>query len=149
MAIEEKNMELMKTLDDAWNSQDWDTFNHRHADDVAVFWPGQANATRGVQNHREESVEFFKMFPDNHLINNQYKILFYKDDYTCSIADFTDTFKGPMKGLNGQMNQPTKKKFHIEFCTVASWKDGKITEERLFYDLVGMLVQIGAIPTNT
>jgi hypothetical protein len=37
MAIEEKNMELMKTLDDAWNSQDWDTFNDRHADDVAVF----------------------------------------------------------------------------------------------------------------
>ena len=25
MTVEDKNMELMKTLDDAWNSQDWDT----------------------------------------------------------------------------------------------------------------------------
>lgn len=24
---EQKNMELMQTLDDAWNTQDWDTFD--------------------------------------------------------------------------------------------------------------------------
>ena len=39
MSIVEKNKELMKTLDDAWNSQDWDTFKNRHAEDIAVFWP--------------------------------------------------------------------------------------------------------------
>lgn len=37
MSIEEKNKSLMKTLDDAWNSQDWDTFEERHAENVAVF----------------------------------------------------------------------------------------------------------------
>ena len=26
MTTEQKNMELMQTLDDAWNAQDWDTF---------------------------------------------------------------------------------------------------------------------------
>lgn len=25
MSTEERNMELMQTLDDAWNAQDWDT----------------------------------------------------------------------------------------------------------------------------
>jgi hypothetical protein len=40
MSIQEKNKELMITLDNAWNSQDWNTFNERHADNVAVFWPG-------------------------------------------------------------------------------------------------------------
>jgi SnoaL-like polyketide cyclase len=100
-------MELMKTLDDAWNSQDWKTFEERHADNVAVFWPGQPEPTRRVHRHREESIQFFKAFPDNHLVNNPYKIQFYKDDYTCSVADFAGTFKGPMKGLNGQMIQPT------------------------------------------
>jgi PPOX class probable F420-dependent enzyme len=29
-SIEERNMELMQTLDDAWNAQDWDTFDKRH-----------------------------------------------------------------------------------------------------------------------
>lgn len=43
-------MGLMKTLDDdddAWNSQDWNTFEERYADDdVSVFWPGQPEPTR-------------------------------------------------------------------------------------------------------
>jgi predicted ester cyclase len=145
MSAEEKNRELMKTLDDAWNSQEWDIFEERHADNVAVYWPGQPEPTRGLHNHREESVEFFKIFPDNHLVNNPYKILFSKDDYTCSVADLTGTFKGPMKGLDGKMIQPTNKKFHLEFCTVAHWKNGKILEERLFYDQVGMMKQIGVM----
>jgi ketosteroid isomerase-like protein len=143
MAANDKNLEMMmKTLDDAWNSQDWDTFEQRHADNVAVYWPGQPEPTRGLHNHRNESVEFFKIFPDNHLVNNPYKLLFSKDNYTCSVADFTGTLKGPMKGLDGKIIQPTNKKFHLEFCTVATWKDGKIAEERLFYDLVGMMNQI-------
>jgi ketosteroid isomerase-like protein len=144
--IEEKNMRLMQTLDDAWNSQDWDTFSQRHAENCAVFWPGQPEPTRGVKNHRAESIGFFKAFPDNHVGNRPYTIFFARGDYTCSVADFTGTFKGPMKGADGKTIQPTNKKFHLEFCTVATWKDGKILEERLFYDLVGMLKQIGAMP---
>ena len=46
------------------------------------------------------------------------------------------------------MIQPTDKKFQTEFCTVAAWKNGKITEERLFYDLVGVMTQIGAMPSK-
>ncbi|AIF85115.1 SnoaL-like polyketide cyclase [Candidatus Nitrososphaera evergladensis SR1] len=51
-----------------------------------------------------------------------------------------------MKGFGGRMIQPPNKKFRIEFCTVAHWKGGKITEERLFYDLMGMTGPIGAPP---
>jgi hypothetical protein len=43
----------MQTLDDAWNSQDWDTFKSRHAENVAVFWPGQPDPTIGVHNHHQ------------------------------------------------------------------------------------------------
>ena len=89
--------------------------------------------------------EFFKIFPDNHLVNNPYKILISEGDYTCSVADLTGTFKGPMKGLDGNMIQPTNKKFQLEFCTVAHWKNKKILEEWLFYDQVGMLKQISAL----
>ena len=49
------NIELMRTLDDAWNAQDWDTFEKRHTVDTAVFWPGQPEPTRGRTNHKNES----------------------------------------------------------------------------------------------
>ena len=50
---------------------------------------------------------------------------------------------GTMKGADGSVIPSTNKKFNVEFCTVAHWKDGKIVEEKLFYDLVGLLKQIG------
>jgi hypothetical protein len=60
---------------------DWDTFEKRHAENVAVFWLGQPNLTRGMYNHRAESIESFKAFPDNHIVNNPYKILFANGDF--------------------------------------------------------------------
>jgi len=123
----------------------WETFRKRHTGNVAVYWPGQPEPTRGIHDHDAEAVEFFKIFPDNHLVNNPYKILFGQGDYTCSVAEFTGTMKGPMKSADGTMIPPTNKKFHIEFCTVATWKNGAIVEERLNYDLMGMLKQIGVM----
>src|SRR5574340_1000481 len=139
--------ELMQTLDDAWNagpkSPLWDTFRKRHTDDVAVYWPGGGPPTRGRHNHDLEAFEFFKTFPDNHLINRPYKIFFAEGNHTCSVADFTGTMKGPMK-MGAKTIPPTNKGFKVEFCTVATWTEkGEITEERLFYDLVGVMQQIG------
>jgi hypothetical protein len=60
------------------------------------------------------------------------------------VADFYGTMKGPMKTAEGKVIPPTNKGFHVEFCTVATWNDaGEITEERLFYDLAGLMKQIG------
>lgn len=139
----EKNLELMQTLDDAWNNQDWDTYDKRHTANTAVYWPGQPEPTRGRHDHRTEAIEFFKTFPDNHIDNRPYKALFGQGDWTCSIARLTGTMKGPMKGPEGKEIPPTNKSFEVEFCTVAHWQDGEIVEEKLFYDQVGLMKQIG------
>ena len=143
MTVEE-NKQLMITLDDAWNSQDWDTFNKRHAEEVAVCWPGQPDPTRGQHAHKEEAEQFFKTFPDNRVGNHPYVVLLGEGHWTCSVANFTGTMTGPMAGPDGTTIQPTNKKFQVEFCTVAHWNEkGEITEEKLFYDLVGLMKQIG------
>ena len=141
MSTVEENMRLMQTLDDAWNSQDWVTFDKRHAKDVDVFWPGQPQPTHSRPSYREEAMAFFKIFPDNKVGNRPYKVLFGQGDWTCSVADFTGTFKGPMTAPDGKVIQPTK--FKVEFCTVAHWKNGEIVEEKLFYDKISLMQQIG------
>jgi predicted ester cyclase len=139
----EENLQLMKTLDDAWNSQDWDTFSKRHTNDVIVRWPGQSEPTRGLETHKKEGIEMFKIFPDNHVENNPYKVLFGQGDWTCSIAIFSGTHKGPMTVPGGNSIPPTNKKFQVDFCTVAHWNNGQIDEENLFYDLGGLMRQLG------
>ena len=49
--VETSNMELMQTLDDAWNAQDVEVFRARHKPDVVVRWPGQPNPTVGIEDH--------------------------------------------------------------------------------------------------
>ena len=138
-----RNMELMQTLDDAWNAQDLETFAKRHRQDVVVKWPGQP-PTHGIEAHRQEALDFFATFPDQHLDNRPYRTFFASGEWTCSIARFTGTMTGPMKGPDGKEIPPTGKSFEVDFCTVARWDDeGQIIEENLFYDLVGFMKQIG------
>jgi predicted ester cyclase len=139
---EKRNMELMQTLDDAWNNQDWDSFDVRHKKDTIVRWPAQP-PTHGIHDHREEGIQMFKTFPDNRVENRPYKVFFASGDWTCSIARFTGTMKGPMPGPDGKEIPPTGKSFEVDFCTVARWDNDQIIEENLFYDLVGMMKQIG------
>ena len=89
------NLQSMKKLDDSWNAQDLQTFRKYHAKDCIVRWPNQP-PTRGLDAHEQEAIAFFKMFPDQHLINNPYKIMLGQGEWTCTVAEFTGTMKGPM-----------------------------------------------------
>lgn len=141
-STEKQNMELMQTLDDAWNGQDLDTFAKRHKTDTIVRWPGQS-PTHGVETHKREALDFFRAFPNQHIDNRPYKVLIASGDWTCSIARFTGTMTGAMKGPDGKDIPPTGKSFEVDFCTVARWDHGQIVEENLFYDLVTFMRQIG------
>ena len=58
------------------------------------------------------------------------------------ISGYTDRFRFERElGNDVVLNKP----FELEFCTVARWKDGEIVEEKLFYDQVGFLRQIGVL----
>ena len=142
MSTEERNMELMQTLDDAWNAQDWDTFDQRHKPNVVVTWPGQP-PTNGTHDHRAEAIQLFKTFPDNRVQNRPYRVFFAAGDWTCSVARFTGTMTGPMQAADGTEISPTGKSFDVDFITIAKWDNEQIVEENLMYDLVTFMKQIG------
>lgn len=142
MTTEERNKELMLALDDAWNAQDWDAFEKGYKPDAVVRLPGQL-PTYTSRDRRLGAIQVFEEFPDNRVENRPYKVLFAAGDWTCSIARFTGTMTGPMLGPDGTEVPPTGKSFDVDFCTVARWDNGQVVEENLFYDLVGLLQQIG------
>lgn len=83
----------------------------------------------GRHSHDVEAREFFKTF-NNSLLNNPYKIAFGQGDNTCTVADWTVTMVGPMKGGDGKLVPATGRTARLEFCTVATWRDSEIIEER-------------------
>ena len=91
----EDNLQLMKSLDDAWNAQDWDTFNRRHAEETDVTWPGQTFPTHGRSNHRRESIEFVKTI-ENTMENDPYLVPFGQGDWPCSSARWRGRMVGSL-----------------------------------------------------
>jgi predicted ester cyclase len=142
MGLEQYNMMLFQTADDAWNAQDVETFENRHTEDVVVYVPA-APPQVGMDAHREFAVNSFRTFPDQRVQNRPYKAFFAGGDWVCSIARYTGKMTGPMIGPDGKEVPPTGKSFDVDFCTVGHWKNGQMTEEYLFYDVVTFMKQIG------
>ena len=106
-STESRNMELMQTLDDAWNAQDMEIFKQRHRKEVVVRWPGK-KPTHGIEDHVQESLDLFRAFPDQKLDNRPYRVFFASGDWTCSIARFRGTMTGPMREPDGEDIPPTR-----------------------------------------
>jgi len=62
-----------------------------------------------VAAHHRESAEFFKAL-ENQVENDPYMILFGQDDFNCTVARWTGTHVGPLKGLDGQNHPATHRK---------------------------------------
>jgi predicted ester cyclase len=143
MSTEQRNMELMQTLDDSFNAQDFDTFTQRHKADVVVSLTG-VPSTHSIETHRDDAINTFKDFPNQRVDNRPYKVFFASGDWTCSIARYTGTMTGSMRGPDGKEIPPTGKSFDVDLCTVAQWdENGQIIQEIIFYDLPTLMRQIG------
>jgi uncharacterized protein YifE (UPF0438 family) len=130
--MSEEDLQLLVTLDDPWDAQEDDNFNHLQAENI-VAWPGEPFPETGRHDHQAEAV----------IDNGPYPVVFSQGDWTCTLARLTGTTNDSMRGLDGNMIQPTNQKFEIEVCIVTCSKKGEIVEQKVFYDLVGMQKQFG------
>ncbi|HYY58210.1 MAG TPA: hypothetical protein VE842_12830 [Pyrinomonadaceae bacterium] len=53
--MSEEELQLLITLDDPWDAQEEDTFNHLQAEHI-VAWPGQPFQATWRHDHRAEAV---------------------------------------------------------------------------------------------
>jgi hypothetical protein len=63
----------------------------------------------------------------------------------CFMSAITGKMNDSMKGLDGNIIQPTNNRFEVEVCRVTHWKNREIVELRVFYDPVGMQKPIGVM----
>ena len=136
MSVEE-SLRLMKTLDDAWNSLDGETFKKRHASNVDVYWPGQPEPTVGRDAHHKEAVEFFKTF-----LTTTWRtihIIFFSAREIGHVQwqNSQARLKGPMMGPNGKFDSTYEQKISKRVLYGGLLDEREIVEEKLFYYLVG------------
>ncbi len=124
-----------------YSNQQWADLAISHADNIKVYYP-DGTITEGLSpQHIDKLKPMFVFAPDTRIKTHPVK--FGSGDWTAVIGEMEGTFLQPMPIGNGKTIQPNGKKFKLGMCTVGHWKDGKMSEEYLFWDNQEFMKQIG------
>jgi hypothetical protein len=141
-ATTEMRLTRFDSLDfDFYSNQDWKNFTISHADDIKVVYPDGVITTGLYPQHIDMLTPMFVFAPDTKI--KSHPVRFGSGDWTCVIGEMEGTFSKPMPIGKGKTIPPTGKKFKLSMCTIGHWKDGKMTEEYLFWDNQSFMKQIG------
>lgn len=140
-------MDNLHTVRRAWieavTKHDIDGFIDLHSATVEMYDPTFANPLKGSEALRSWIDNLFKMFPDYKMKEQR---IFGHDEWVSVEAEETGTMKGPIHAPGGRIVPATGKSFKISSSIVCRVADGKIAEVRAYYDVLGLMGQLGLEP---
>ena len=127
----------------AANNHDVDEFAKHWAEDVVVYTPDQPDPLKGRDAVKQNLAEFISGFADLKITVND---IIDDGSRTAMQVTFEGTMTGPMAGPEGEI-PPTNKHFVLTGAGFHKFNSqGQITEERRYYDIMGMMMQLGLMP---
>lgn len=121
-----------------WNTGNTDIANQLYTAHSERHDPNGPEAARGPQQIVKYLTQVRTAFPDFKLEINQRIV---EGDHIVSHWTCTGTQNGEYQGL-----PPTGKRVELSGMTLAHIKDGKITSERVYFDRLSLLQQLGVAP---
>jgi steroid delta-isomerase-like uncharacterized protein len=136
------NAALAQALNDAFNTRSFDAAVALCTPDAEVTNVATGQTFRGPDGVREFMSGFATAFPDGTV-----QTITIVADESHAVIEFVGrgTQTGPLVGPGGTV-PPTGKSAETRFLEVFEMRDGKIARSRLYYDLMGMLAQLGLVP---
>ena len=139
MSVEE-NLRVIDSANDAVNARDWDRLLRLTAESVIDYDPATPEPRKGRAALRQSFQDLITAFPDLH---GRKERSFGQGDWVSLELTVTGTHKGPLPGPGGQMIPATNKPFRTKQAIVFKLEGGEITEVYEYYDLLGMMAQLG------
>jgi steroid delta-isomerase-like uncharacterized protein len=133
--------DLLEREYQALNAHDALALAGLYSDDAEVSAPGGARMTGGKAVAQFASV-YLKAFPDgNWKITN----IIEGADSGAVETVFHGTHTGTLKTPSGDV-PPTGRKVANEVVSIARAEDGRIVAERLYFDQLALMMQLGLVP---
>jgi steroid delta-isomerase-like uncharacterized protein len=126
----------------AFNSHDERALLALHADNIKFEAPGGFKA-HTAKDATEYPMTWLKGFPNGKMtVRNEV----VSAPWIVQEVVMEGTHTGPLEGPNGTV-QPTHKKVVSKGIQVLKIENGKITETRIYFDMLDQMTQLGLIPT--
>jgi steroid delta-isomerase-like uncharacterized protein len=140
-SMAEKNKILLhRAVKEIWNDGKFDNLEEFVSPDFVAYSTGKGEDVHGLDGARRFWTDLRRAFPDIHFtIIHQVA----EGDRVVTHWSASGTHKGEFKGI-----KPTGKKFTITSIDIDRIVDGKVTECWSSMDELGLLQQLGVIPTT-
>lgn len=136
---EEWKAKCIRVHREAWNEGNLDALDELHAADLVVHWPPFPDI-EGLKAWREFAANMRIAFPDLQATTDE--IIVEGDTYAARWATWgTHTAQSPAMPI-----PPTGKQMTVTMCGMGHIVEGKIVEEWLYSDNLGLFQQLGVIP---
>jgi ketosteroid isomerase-like protein len=138
----ENSAGTMRELFDAYNNKDYDAIEGIAADDFELIDCASGEKFHGPEGARQNAEGWLTAFPNAkvELLN-----LVAFGDWAVAECVGRGTHSGPMHTPMGEV-APTGKEMEIHFCSLIKVQNGKIVEERDYYDAMTIVSQLGLMP---
>jgi steroid delta-isomerase-like uncharacterized protein len=104
-----------------------------------VWHSSSGEDIRGLKDFKRSMGEFFDAFPDNHFAIDD---MIAEGDKVAVRYTITGTHKGELMGI-----PPTNKKVTLSTIEIDRIVGGKFVEDWIRFDTLGMMRQLGLVPT--
>ena len=134
--------DLVRQQLQAFNNHDSQAWGNGYAADAVLYDPQYPEPLRGRVAITKDVEDFIRAFPD---MRFQESNVLISGDRIALEGTGTGTHQGPIEGPGGTI-APTNKRIEIAFATFLRLDgEGRIAEERRYYDQVSILMQLGVM----
>ena len=138
IAVANQNKTFIQSYtDDFWNTHNLAAIDAYYSRDFIMH---SANENRDFNQHKQLCNAYFKAFPDLHIATAN---LFAEGDKVAKTWTATGTYKADFMGIPA-----TGKKLSFKGLEICRIKEGKIAEIWIAMDQLGIMQQLGVIPTE-
>ena len=139
MSSEHHEAMIRRYIAEVFNGHDLDGLDQYWADDLVSHWMGQ-ETLRGLPAWREGMVGFFAAFPDaNYTLDD----LFVAGDKSVWRGSWHATQRGAWAGIAA-----SGRAVSWTVIIIGRFAGGKLVEDWVEYDRLGLFQQLGAIPVS-
>jgi len=138
MSVSE-NASLAQRWNDAFNQRDWETQAAMTAEHGTIVNMATGETLHGPEGAKQSSQVWASAFPDA-----QVETTNIVADEHGAVVEFIGrgTQTGPLPTPAGVI-PPSGRPVELRFCSVNRIENGKVTEARLYFDVLGLMQQLG------
>jgi steroid delta-isomerase-like uncharacterized protein len=134
----EQNKQLIRQVFESYNQQDMEKAEKLFSPNHIFHFPGAS--PMDWNSHKQFIIGLAKAFPDLHF---KIEDIVVEDDKVAYRLNVSGTHKGEFQGI-----PPTDKKVSFSSTGISNIVDGKVAEDWVDADVMGLMQQIGAIPRS-